>query len=292
MVAITGSWKAKFAGQQILADQWGTGYNPIHARHGGQGRNTAPDGSSVLVDAYLVTDEFRSENDYGYTPEDDTSVLWGYGTETGTSDQPVLGEDADMTSGSTAIPSSKTPFPAWGPYPEGIPGGTSIRAEDHGAETAYVSKQQQYESAAGGWQNKMTSEVNDAVVSDPSQYEMQTSMTQRDKVRAGSQVASGRENEYDSPIASRIPAMKEPKYSDDPHRLYDMTPKAQDMIVRPWYMRTAGTGEASDMLVNAVDLNTPMNRRPPENAYAGDMVGTADDAGYGYMSEDTNSWGY
>lgn len=292
MAAVTGSWKAKFAGHQILADQWGTGYNPIHATRKGEGRNTAPDGSSVLIDPSLVTDEYRGADDYGYSCEDDTSILWGYGTETGTADSPRWGEDAELTSGSTNIPSSKTAYPPWGPYPEGVPGGSAIRAEDHGAEVTYTSKQQQYESGAGGWQNKVTSEVNDAVVSDPSQYEMQTSMTQRDKVRTGSQAASGRANEYDAPIASRIEPMMEKKWSDDAHRRYDMTPKAQDMIVRPWYMRTAGTGEASDMLVNAVDLNSPLNRRPPENAYVGDLVGGDDTAGYGYMSEDTNSWGY
>lgn len=289
MVAVTGGWK----GRQITAAQWGTGYNPIHALRIGDGRNIAPDGTSKLVDPVLTTGDYAADNPegYGYSLEDETSTLWGYGTETGTADYQSYDTGHDLASGSTDIPSTGTPYPSWGTYPQGVPGGTAIRAEDHGAEAIYTSKKNPRESAVGGWLNKVTSELNNAVVSDPSQYEMQTSMTQRDKVRAGSQAASGRENEYDAPIASRILPMVEKVWSDDPDRRYSMTPKEQNMVVRPWYMRTAGTGRAQDMRVNEVKFNTPLNRRAPEPAYSGEPVGVSDASMYGYTSDDL-SWGY
>lgn len=293
MAAVTGSWKNAQVGQQILATQWGTGYNPIHAQRTGEGRNIAPDGSGNLVDPNLTSGDYSISDleGYGYALEDQTSVLWGYGTETGTADRPELGDNYDMNSSSTDIPSTRTPFPTWGHYPQGVPGGTAIRAEDHGAETAYTSKQEYDESVANGWMNKETSEINDAGISDPSQYIMQTSMVQRDKTRAGSQAAEGRENQYDAPIHSRIVPMIEKVWSDDPERRYAMTPKVQDMVVRPWYMRTAGTGRVQDMRVNEVMFNSPQNRRPPEPAYVGEMVGASDASSYGYTPDDL-SWGY
>jgi len=294
MAAISGSWKAQFAGAQIRAEQWGTGYNPVHAHRTGEGRNTATgQGYDQIIDPSLTAGDYSIGAEYGYASEDSTSTLWGYGTETGTADREPWNENHDLSASSTDIPSTHTPYPSYGNYPAGVPGGTAIRSEDHGAQANWTAKQQQYENAAAGWINKETSEVSDAVVSDPSQYEMQTSMTQRDKVRSGSQAASGRESEYDAPIASRIPGMVEKKWSNDDHRRYDMTPKAQDIIVRPWYMRTAGTGRAYDMRVNEVVLNEPKNRRPPDNASVGNPVGVdADYANYGYTAEDIDSWGY
>lgn len=294
MAAIAGSWKAQNVGSQILPEQWGTGYNPIHAVRTGEGRNTAPGGNDQIIDQSLTLGDFsgHGDPDYGYASEDAASVLWGYGTETGTADRQPWDDNHDMESGDTSIPSTHTPYPAYGHYPQGVPGGTAIRAEDHGADANYTAKAQQYESGAGGWINKETSEVNNAGISDPDQYVMQTSMVQRDKVRAGSQAASGRANEYDAPIASRIPGMIEKKWSDDSHRRYDMTPREQDMIVRPWYMRTAGTGRAYDMRVNESQLNSPLNRRPPDNPNAGVTVGAEDySSDYGYTSED-KGWGY
>lgn len=289
MAAITGSWKAQNAGRQITALQWGTGYNPIHAVRIGDGRNVAPEGTSVLVDPTLTTGDYSADTPqgYGYALEDETSTLFGYGTEVGTADYQPWGDGHDLESGSTAIPSTGTEYPPYGPYPQGVPGGTYIRAENHGAELMYKTKLRPYEDGANGWENKETSEINDAGISDPTQYVMQTSMTQRDKVRAGSQ-SSGTANEFDAPIRSRIMPMIEKKWSDSHERRYGMTPKQQDMIVRPWFTRQAGTGRMADMRVNEMYVSEPRNRRAPENPDVGNDVnfnsnGYVDDTGYGWM---------
>lgn len=269
---ITGNWKERqslYAG----ASRWGTGINPIHAVRDGDGRNIAPDGTTTLVPSELV-DPYASDP-YLYCDEDSPSTLYGYGTETGTADRPerpAVTEDFRGSAGG---------FPSWGRRKGGTPGGQAIRAEDHGAELTYTSKEDFARDAAAGWQNKVTSEVNDAEISDPAQYVMQTSMTQRDKTREGSQ-ASGRASEYFAPIHSRIPGMIEKKYSGE-YRHGDMLPREQTYTPRPFWNRNAGTGDPAWMKVNETATRTPLQRTPPTDPYQGQYVGATD---YGYTGED------
>jgi hypothetical protein len=270
---ITGNWKARqslYAG----ASRWGTGVNPIHAIRDGDGRNIAPDGTTNLVPAEL-TDPYANDV-LGYCDEDSASTLYGYGTETGTADRPERPAVTEDFRGSS-LPG----FPSWGRRKGGTPGGIAIRAEDHGAEITYTSKEDFARSAAAGWENKVTSEVNDAETSDPAQYEMQTSMTQRDKTREGSQT-SGRASTYSAPIHSRIPAMMEKKYSGA-YRHGDMLPREQTYAPRPFWNRNAGTGDPSWMKVNETATRTPLQRTPPTDPYQGTYVGATD---YGYTGED------
>lgn len=284
MAALTGAWKAQRQGGAMYSDyvgalKWGTGINPIHGIRGGEGRNIAP-GEQTLTVVPDLTESYQHD-DTAYPPEDSASTLWGYGVDTGTADRPGWGgPDQRADAGN---------FPSWGQSPSGIPLGTRIRSILKGAAATVTMKQTPNETVSEGWLNKAKSTVEDAVVSDPSQYEMQTSMTQRDKVRAGSQMPMGRENEYDAPIASRIPAMKEKVYSGG-ERHYDMEPKAQDVIIRPFWARTAGTGYRQWMTPNEMYVSNPLDRTVPDNPNAGPETPPTGSE-YGFMDEDMSYYG-
>lgn len=262
MPVIKGAWLAQQQGYQPYdsALKQGTGVNPIHAVHGGAGRGTTP-GTTEPVPETLVGDPV---DDYGYCDEDTANRMYGYGPETGLSDRPSWGE-SDMAA--NTLPG----YPAYGPYEGGRPGGTPIRSIEHGARLGLHSKAQYESNVLQGEDYKSTSYVNDADISDPSQYVMQTSMTQRDKTRAGSQ-ASGTANEYDAPIRSRIPGMRA-RFFGGPERHADMEPKAQDVILRPFWNRTAGTGDPALMKPNELYQSTPYSRTPPPDAYQGPDAG-------------------
>lgn len=282
MAALTGAWKAKAAGTQfsdyVGSLKWGTGWNPIHAERGGEGRNIAPYEQSSVIPTDLTVQ--YDPHDPAYSPEDAPSHLWGYGYETGTADRP--GWDAPDPRGDV-----QQDWPSWGGTSSGMPRGEHIRSVNKGADATVSMKVTPRENPTQGWLNKATSVVEDAGVSDPSQYEMQTSMRQRDQVRAGSQVAAGRENEYDAPIHSRIPAMKLKVYSGG-ERHYDMTPRDQDVIIRPFWARTAGTGYREWLAPNEMYVSTPLDRNVPDNPYTGSEtpVDNSDTGMYGYTSED------
>jgi hypothetical protein len=256
-VAITGNWHGRTA-TQAGPRQLGTGWNPVHAQRTGDGRNTAPQGNTGWVDPSLEETTY----DYGY---DDalTTEVYGYGPDTGTSDHPGWGEPEKQVEG----------FPSWGEYQAGLPGGTQIRSQDHGAEASYVSRNPVELSAMAGWQNKMHGDVTVPITSDPSQYEVTTSMRQLNASRQGSQ-SSGRASEYNSPIGSRIVGMKVREMTGDPQRWWAMQPKEQIMRIRPWWARQAGTGIRSWMRPNDVLHIAPMVRQPPSIPDQGITVGS------------------
>jgi hypothetical protein len=112
-------------------------------------------------------------------------------------------------------------------------------------------------------------------------------MTQLNKTRAGSQ-SSGTANEYDAPIKQNIPGMKFKQYvADDSDRHADMFPKQQDAIIRPFWLRTAGTGYREWMESNQLAPPQPLQRTPPPDPYQGSEVGTPDTSGMtGWTDED------
>jgi hypothetical protein len=218
-------------------------------------------------------DELQPDG-YGYCDEDSTSVLYGYGTETGTADRPNLGDSANRG----AIPNS---FPAPG---AGTPDGTYLRSLDHGAEATFTTKEVQPDGLLNdGYKRKGA--VENAVTSDPSQYEMQTSMTQRDKTREGSQAAGGRANAVRAAIKSRIVGQRVPTYSGG-YRHAEMTPKSQSVVLRPFHYRTAGTGQAEQMTVNEMYVSEPRQRVPISDPYVGTSV-NVDSTDGNYSDEDT-----
>ena len=118
---------------------------------------------------------------------------------------------------------------------------------------------------------------------------MQTSMVQRDKVRAGSQRGGGSASDFDQPIASRIVGKRlKFGFGGDRQRHEDMQPKEQNLILRPFWLRTAGTGNPEWMEPNSMYESTPMQRTPPGLAPQGDAVNVGSDSGsYGFTDEDS-----
>lgn len=274
-MAITGAWKARQS-VQSGALKWGTGYNPVHNIHGGTGRNIAPHGTENEIDHALVE---QGDPSITYTDEDMSSVLFGYGVDTGTADRPGWDRDVNRAD----VPNG---WPSPGVHSAGRPGGLYIRSLDHGAERTNfaITDAAKTESVSEGWRNK----VHDPSplipnTSDPSQYEMQTSMTQLHKVRAGSQ-ASGRASEHIQPIASRAPGPRIKVWSDSFARRWDMTPREQGSTIRPFWNRRAGTGYAEWMAPNEMYVSEPLQRTPPNDPFAGQTIPSADS--FGYVSED------
>lgn len=272
---IKGLWLAQQQGyepEMAGALKWGTGVNAVHAIHGGPGRDTTPDTPGGTVEPPM-TNITSTDADYGYCDEDQYSVLMGNGTK----DRPSWGESDQR---GDLIPG----YPSWGNYEGGVPGGIALRAVDHGAEWYHTPRQVPDEMIYDGEMSKPypIAEPEDSMTSDPSQYEMNTSMRQRDKVRAGSQI-SGTANEFDAPIASRMVGPKLKMFPGG-ERHYDMEPRDQDLILRPFWNRTAGTGIVENMQVNEMYVSEPLTRTPPPDAIQGSTPTPA--YADGYTTED------
>lgn len=280
-MAIKGAWLAQQFGEIPYgsARKQGAGINQIHAVRGGPGRGIATHPTLGTIPE-AMTDGFAVESGYQYCEEDSASVLWGYGVDTGTADRPALDTSEIDTRSTTG-----TEWPQWGPVQEGLPGGAIARSFDHGADASNTPKSTPEESVLQGWVNKDDSSwEEDAQPSDPSQYEMQTSMVQRNKVRAGSQI-SGTDSDYSAPVQSRVRAMKAKTFvGRDSARHSDMTPKSQDYILRPFWMRTAGVGYVDWMKTNAMYSSDPLTRVAPPDPHQGPEIGA--DVSRGWTDED------
>lgn len=264
----------------------GTGISGvIGTRDNGMGRNLAPGQTQGDVDEAVVTET------YGFTEEETSSQLWGYGIATGTSDHPSWGtEDIDERT------DDMNGYPTYGTHPVGRPGGTRIRSINKGSEVAYTSKLVPNDGDGTLYGADFKSDADqpfDAETSDPSQYVMQTSMTQRDKTRAGSQI-SGTASEYSAPVKTRIPGWRIRNYGGQ-ERHDAMLPKEQEMVIRHFWSRNAGTGNPADMAPNAMYRSTPYQRTPTNDADQGqELSGTpgidydqdGPGAGYGFTEED------
>lgn len=277
-MTIKGAWLASQQGTVPYASalKQGTGWNPIHASmDNGTGRATAPDGTVNGADPTILGD--FTVDDFGYCDEDSTNILYGYGVQTGTSDRPDWGEPAGYSRSGVM-----EGYPSWGKPKVGGMRGAFIRSIRRGQEIGLRSKVIPSEPAVEGLLNKQHGEVENAQVSDPAQYIMQTSMVQRDKTRAGSQ-RSGSQSDFDAPIESRITGQKL-RYWPEGERNYDMEPKVQDQMLRPFWSRTAGTGNVDDMLPNEMYVSEPMQWIPADSPNPGPEVSANV---YGYMSEDS-----
>lgn len=278
-MGLSGNWLASTLGPETSygADpKWGTGIDPVHAtRDGGYGRGTAL-GTPGGVPPADITNSDDDEMS-GWCAEDTPEAVdWGYGPQTGTSDRPPVG--------TPNIRAASHGFPSWGRYPAGRPGGSVIRAEDHGsADQTVIKAQLRDDAAAQGWENKRVGDVNDSVVSDPSTVYMQTSATQRDKTRAGSQRGGGSASDFVAPIQSRIVGVKLKFFGDSPERHSAMFPRQQNLILRPFWGRMAGTANPALLEPNAMYSSEPIVRSVPPDPYQGDQ---SIDLGAGWTSED------
>lgn len=284
-MAVSGTWKRQQDVSYVGALRWGTGINPVHAIPSENPRgqlNATPEGPENYIPSELV--EYGPDH-YGYCDEDSSSALWGYGFGTGTADRPGWGTEDDRAD-SGGFPPYSPP-----PGPEGTLTGSAIRMQRKGSQVTTASKtgaampdaQQGYEGKA------MSGIVEDAVVSDPSQYEMQTSMTQRDKVREGSQRGGGSASEFAAPIHSARPTWAQRLYkAAGGERHYDMFPRQQDPVIRGFRFRTAGVGPARNTTMpEGMFVNTPRQRIP---AMLPDQGPDVTHSLTGYMPEDDQGW--
>jgi hypothetical protein len=276
-MAISGAWKAGQAQSGSL--KWGTGWNPIHAI---ADQDPAIKQTPKLTFDGAITvpgDVGIIEDTYGWTEEDANYPgiqTYGYSVQSGTADRPSWGsEELDKRSATAER------FPPWGPETGGdLPGGADIRSLDHGSDVTNSYKQHPSEPVTEDWLNKEHGTPGVAEEADPSQVFMQTSMTQRDKTRSGSQI-SGTASDQDADIHSRVVGQKV-KVLPGGDRHYDMRPFDQDLIIRPFLFRQAGTGDRNWMLPNEMYTQTPLQRAPIPDPYQGQEVplGGPDDFGY------------
>lgn len=260
------SWRETIAENYTGARKWGTGINVVHAStDDGTGRVMTPGEAPYGLPANSPILGYQ----YGYTVED----LAATGDQSFTAWHPGLGETAKR---------GKSDLPPWG-HRKGPPAGTGLRSLKRGMSEKETEAQQiPSETVSEGWRNKVHGSVSNSVVSDPSQYEVQTSSRQRDETRVNSAASIRGTDAGRSPIASRIPGQKIKVYSTG-ERLDDMTPWTQDLFHRVFRMRIAGTGDPSLLEPNEMYTSQPMTREVPADVYQG----VSETAGnYGYVTGD------
>lgn len=312
---------SQYAVPYATAAVWGTGIDAIHSYYGegpplrALGR-PGTSGSSPVAGGEAPRDrKYQQPADKGglNPPED---LTWGYPVDY-SRDSFGQGADAPMSHGDTAPERTwyADDHPRWGldtqrqrnrrtnPLPAWGRGGGPFRAMRMGAQayrlynipgsyyspiTADEANSLPTETVSEGWLNKVTSSTAYAVPSDPSQYEVQTSMRQRFGTRNNDRAVARSTDDPRSKIASRVEAMVEKVYSTG-ERLYDMAPYQQDQINRPFRFRTAGTGRQGWMQTNAYNALSAVQRTPPPDPAMGIPEVQSDD--YGYTGEDSMYYG-
>lgn len=270
-MAITGAWKARQS-VDAGAKKWGTGINPVHAIHSDDGRNVAP---GTGLDRSVPADVIAYQDTFIY---DDEGVYGnGHAGDTGIDTHPNWGDDT------TEFREDADGFPQWGPYEDGIPGGSSIRTEKHGDYDQQTPNQVPNETVTEGWRNKAHGDVAYSRPSDDSQLVVTTSSVQRFKTREGSQT-SGRADLHDAPVASRVVGRKVKPWSQG-QRNADMFPRQQVQRIRGWWSRAAGTANPDLMQANEMYVSEPIQRSVPADPSVG-KTDTNSAATYGYQPED------
>jgi len=278
------------------AAKWGTGIDPIHAFYGGPpvrvegrlGEGSSPD---VHPPAYASSQFVETKAPWGYEPDDLAGLDVYADPNTAIHGLPFYQDGwPDLGVG---ITTTRRDIPRYASHPWGAPQRVfeMIRAIRAGARNpdSKVSKVIPTETVGEGWRNKVHGTVADAVPSDPSQYEMQTSMQQRYRTRNNQAAVTRGTDDPRTDIRSRATGQKVKVYSGG-ERHYDMAPFQQDQINRPFWYRQAATGpQTPDYLdVNQMFVATPLQRTPPADPYIGpedDMIPDTTNA-YGYTNED------
>lgn len=274
----TGTWRNTHAVPYVGATNWGTGINPVHAirdgyplRHERTKLNYetpdlgAGDSTDPMVDD-VYWPELESDVDPRETSHSPANDL---------RDHPNL----DEVRGNNPV------WPSWGGSRKTRPAGNFIRSLLHGAFQQYHVNQIPNETVSEGWLNKPKGEPADALPSDDKQLIIQTSMVQRNKVRAGSQ-RTGSQSDFDAPIGSRIVGQKVKQYSDSHDRQWDMFPFQQDDIIRPFLSREAGVGYREWHAPNEYWSSDPIQRSPAPDPYQGQVSPSESDVMTGYTEED------
>ena len=271
--------KGLWAQQQRMpnaANVWGTGINDVHSYYGSpparmqelhprQGEFTAP---------------YEAVPEQVYAPS-----LWGYEQSPVGISQLVVDDRPDWT---VAPEDQVTNSSTMGHPPWNATGAakTIFRAIKGGAYNILnyppSFTRPPTETVSEGWENKPHGSPANSKPSDPSQYEIQTSMTQRYRRRNSDHAVARGTDEPRAGIQSRVTGQHTPVYSGM-QRHYDMFPFQQDQINRLFWFRTAGTGDPSYMVPNEMWDMEAVERTPPPDPY----IGTPDNlTDYGFTSED------
>ena len=298
-IPVTGLWAKQHAHivPYASAAKWGTGINPVHAYYDGYalrtyGRNQdIPDvhPPSAAPPGFIETNPpwgYNSDDIAGLdvVADDDQAIR---GVAFVADDRPVWGVPTTVSRATVPLDSAR---------PWGSSGGFKniLRSVLTGpGNINYVHKQSYKtptETVSEGWINKPASGMNqgqvaNARVSDPSQYEVQTSMTQRYKVQDNERAAERGTDEARTSISSRVVPMKLKIYSGE-ERHYDMTPREADPMPRAFWYRTVGTADPAGLAPNTQWVIEPIQRNVPPDPSLGsedtDLTGDND----GYTSED------
>jgi hypothetical protein len=145
------------------------------------------------------------------------------------------------------------------------------------------------ETVSEGWLNKPKGTPANAVPSSTAQLERQTSMQQRYQIRTNDAAVLRDTDVARAPIDSKVTGQKLKVYSGG-ERHYDMLPKAQDTIPRPFWYRQAGTGDIADMAPNELWYIEPIERIPPPDPCIGNPE-TGFTQTHGYTTEDSQYYG-
>lgn len=281
MAAVSGEWARQNLNQQATAMVWGTGINPVHYYYGSPvargGALSLREGESVPP-SQAVPDPLIPHDLWGYTPEDSTYTGVQYDRRPSWDNVPSEHRAETFDHPSWSAPGSVNErFRAVRAGARRLFRSADPRTDD----VAYVVPS---ETVSEGWLNKPHGQPSNAKPSDPVQYEIQTSMTQRYQAR-NNRNAVGRST--DSPreiIESRVVGKKVKVYSGG-ERHYDMFPREQDDIPRPFYYRTAGTGPLEYMPANTTWSITPIERTPPPDPSMGVPEPDIQD-NFGYTDEE------
>jgi hypothetical protein len=291
-MAISGTWKMQnvINDAYVGAQRWGTGIDPIHSV---RDQYHKPIQTKIPLESTtageVVPDALVEPTDWGYCAGDYSGGIHDYREIE--EDHPGTG-----TMHSKTAPGN---WPAWGPYNDdnlvdgfpitGPPGGTdflSIRHASpmelsHANETPYSD----HLGIAGGWAHKARGAQLEAHTSDPSQYEINTSMRQvhgsstNDRAVARYVPDLGGSSPR-TPIKTRTAGMKAKTYA----RGVDMFPRQQDIPYRPFFYRSAGVPPTEQHFMNTMEGRAPIQHTVSPDPYQGDYSGTA-------QAED-NTWGY
>lgn len=271
------SWRQELPQSYVGARKWGTGINPVHAKHW----------DSTLGRERQTHDPLPSNEYHGLT---DTYMVGWDEYEVNEPPMEQMDELNRHPSWEEQSPRSDTPgYPSWGMGADALPKGTALRARKWAMPWREGHVNAQVAGEAGdGWRNKEFNPVyNPARVSDPSQYEVQTSMRQLDLSKVNDAAVLRGTDDPRSPIASRVIGMKE-KVWPGGIRHEDMFPRQHEAPHRPFRYRTAGVGpwqQSGWNDVNEMYVSEPIQRTLPPDVNMGSTetayTGLAD-----YDSED------
>jgi len=279
---IRGIWAQRAIQPQASHTVWGTGINQVHYTYGSPAARLSPirpmEGMPGIAHDHTPPYEgIGDRHDYEYTDLENTTQgiyydnrpPWDVPPEDSPARYSTQGQPSYNASGSL-----KNTF-------RSIMEGASRTFRGKRPRADYIIPS---ETVTEGWQNKPKEGlVAVAKPSDPEQYERQTSMQQRFQAR-GNQLAVLRGTDaIRHMINSRVQKQRSPIYSGQ-ERHYDMYPRQQHPDrERPFYFRTAGTGNEDWMNNNQMWEINAVQRTPPPDPYIGP---TEDQIEFGYTTED------